>query len=67
EGVYSARTVVERAGRLGVDMPISSAVVDLLDGHATPQEAVARLMARDPASENVGVPSATQPTGARIS
>ena len=57
EGVYSARTVVERARRLGVDMPISSAVVDLLDGRATPQQAVATLMARDPASENIPDPS----------
>jgi glycerol-3-phosphate dehydrogenase (NAD(P)+) len=53
EGVYSARTVVERARRLGVDMPISSAVVDLLDGRTAPAEAVATLMARDPASENI--------------
>lgn len=53
EGVYSARTVVERARRLGVDMPISSAVVDLLDGRTAPAEAVATLMARDPVSENI--------------
>ena len=31
EGVYSARTVVHRARLLGVDMPISNCVVDLLD------------------------------------
>jgi glycerol-3-phosphate dehydrogenase (NAD(P)+) len=51
EGVYSARTVVERARRLGVDMPIAQAVVELLDGRIAPAEAVARLMGRDPAVE----------------
>lgn len=51
EGVYSARTVVERARRLGVRMPIADAVVDLLDGRLTPGQAVAALMGRDPATE----------------
>jgi glycerol-3-phosphate dehydrogenase (NAD(P)+) len=51
EGVYSARTVVQRAAELGVDMPISTAVVALLDGTLQPGEAVAALMARDPAAE----------------
>jgi glycerol-3-phosphate dehydrogenase (NAD(P)+) len=51
EGVYSARTVVERARRLGVRMPIADAVVDLLDGRLTPEQAVAALMGRDPATE----------------
>jgi glycerol-3-phosphate dehydrogenase (NAD(P)+) len=52
EGVYSARTVVARARSLGVEMPISEAVVDLLNGDLTPQQAVARLMGRDPAAEH---------------
>lgn len=52
EGVYSARTVVERAARLGVDMPIATAVVDLLDGRLQPSGAVAALMGRDPATES---------------
>jgi len=51
EGVYSARTVVERARRLGVQMPIAAAVVDLLDGRLAPAEGVAALMGRDPAAE----------------
>jgi glycerol-3-phosphate dehydrogenase (NAD(P)+) len=51
EGVYSARTVVERARRLGVQMPIAEAVVDLLDARVTPSEAVALLMGRQPAAE----------------
>jgi glycerol-3-phosphate dehydrogenase (NAD(P)+) len=51
EGVLCARTVVERAGRLGVQMPIASAVVALLDGTLRPQAAVQALMGRDPAAE----------------
>jgi glycerol-3-phosphate dehydrogenase (NAD(P)+) len=51
EGVYCARTVVERAQGLGVDMPISQAVVALLDGRIQPAEAVARLMGRGPVAE----------------
>ncbi|MDO9160695.1 MAG: glycerol-3-phosphate dehydrogenase, partial [Burkholderiaceae bacterium] len=46
EGVYSARTVWQRAQSLGVDMPIVQAVVDLLDGRNTPAQAVAALMGR---------------------
>jgi glycerol-3-phosphate dehydrogenase (NAD(P)+) len=51
EGVYCARTVAQRAERLGVDMPISRAVVDLLDGKLLPEAAVAALMGRGPAAE----------------
>ncbi len=51
EGVYSARTVALRASHAGVDMPITEAVVALLDGQLTPAQAVATLMGRDPAAE----------------
>lgn len=51
EGVYSARTVVQRAAELGVEMPISKAVVALLDGALLPAQALAALMGRDPAAE----------------
>ncbi len=51
EGVYCARTVVRRAARCGVEMPIASAVVALLEGELTPAQAVARLMGRGPATE----------------
>jgi glycerol-3-phosphate dehydrogenase (NAD(P)+) len=51
EGVYCAQTVVRRAEHLGIEMPISSAVVALLDGALTPQRAVAELMGRDPVAE----------------
>jgi glycerol-3-phosphate dehydrogenase (NAD(P)+) len=51
EGAYCARTVVERARTLGVEMPISQAVVALLDGRLKPEQAVAMLMGREPAPE----------------
>jgi glycerol-3-phosphate dehydrogenase (NAD(P)+) len=57
EGVYSARTVVQRAAYVGVDMPIAQAVVALLDGQLSPQQAVAALMGREPAAEQTGLAS----------
>ena len=51
EGVYSARTVVQRANQLGVEMPIAQQVLHLLDGQIRPDQAVAALMGRDPANE----------------
>ena len=51
EGVYSARTVVQRAQGLGVDMPIAQSVVALLDGKLQPAHAVAALMGRGPTQE----------------
>jgi len=53
EGVYSARTVVQRAHLLGVDMPIAQSVVELLDGRLQPAQAVAALMGRDPTAESL--------------
>ena len=53
EGVYSARTVMQRARRLSVDMPITEAVVALLDGRLSAREAVQALMGRDPKGEFV--------------
>lgn len=46
EGVYSAHTVLQRAQHLGVDMPITQAVVSVLQGQTSPQQAVAALMGR---------------------
>ena len=54
EGVYSARTVLQRAQHLGVDMPIVQTVVDLLAGRTRPAQAVAALMGRDAKPELVG-------------
>ena len=51
EGVHSAPTVLQRAQALGVEMPITSAVVAVLEGRATPQQGVEQLMGRGPRSE----------------
>jgi glycerol-3-phosphate dehydrogenase (NAD(P)+) len=52
EGVYTARTAVQRAQTLGVEMPIAEAVVALLEGQTTPAQAVATLMGRGLRQEN---------------
>ena len=51
EGVYCARTVSQRALSLGVDMPITQCVVQVLDGTVTPHQAVKLLMGRDATDE----------------
>jgi glycerol-3-phosphate dehydrogenase (NAD(P)+) len=51
EGVYSASTVLARAQALQVDMPITQAVVDLLEDRISATEAVRQLMHRDATSE----------------
>lgn len=53
EGVYCARSVVQRAQLLGVEMPISSAVVSLLEGRSSAHELVQQLLERDPGSESL--------------
>ena len=52
EGVYSARTVAQRARHLGVAVPVTDAVVTLLDGQVSPAAALATLMAREPVAES---------------
>jgi glycerol-3-phosphate dehydrogenase (NAD(P)+) len=52
EGVYCARTVLQRARALGVDMPITEAVVQLLDGSLQAPEVLALLMGREPRPES---------------
>lgn len=47
EGVYSAATVLARAQALGVEMPITQAVVAVLQGRLQPEQAVTLLMGRD--------------------
>ena len=51
EGVFSAATVLRRAQALGVEMPITSAVVAVLEGRVTPSQGVELLMGRDPRAE----------------
>jgi glycerol-3-phosphate dehydrogenase (NAD(P)+) len=52
EGVYCAKTVVQRAQLLHVEMPIANAVVALLGGRMTPKEAVVSLMGRSAKPES---------------
>ncbi|MEP7282352.1 MAG: NAD(P)H-dependent glycerol-3-phosphate dehydrogenase [Rubrivivax sp.] len=52
EGVYSAATVLARARSLGVEMPITEAVVDVLEGRLAPPAAIARLMGRQARPEH---------------
>ena len=54
EGVRCASAVLARANRLGVEMPITKCVVSLLSGKIDASQAVAQLMAREPARESVG-------------
>jgi glycerol-3-phosphate dehydrogenase (NAD(P)+) len=51
EGVPSAPLVLARAQALGVDMPITAAVVAVLQGSLSPAEAMQRLMARQAREE----------------
>jgi len=51
EGVYSAPTVLARAREAGVEMPITEAMVALLDGRVTASQVVERLMSRDARAE----------------
>lgn len=52
EGVYSAPTVLARARAKGVDMPITEAVVAVLEGRLSPQAAVDLLMGRRARAEH---------------
>ncbi len=51
EGVSSAPTVLARAQALGVEMPITEAVVAVLQGRVTPAAALALLMSRSARAE----------------
>lgn len=51
EGVNSARALHALALAHAVEMPITAAVCEVLDGHASPGEAVQALMRRDPRPE----------------
>ncbi|MBB1600698.1 NAD(P)H-dependent glycerol-3-phosphate dehydrogenase [Variovorax sp. UMC13] len=62
EGVYCARTVVQRARGLGIEMPIAEGVVALLDGRVSPRDAVVALTGRDPVPES---PSSAGPASPR--
>ena len=46
EGVTTAPMVLQRARAAGVDMPITEAVVAVLEARITPADALERLMGR---------------------
>lgn len=52
EGVLAASTVVKRAQQQAVEMPISEAVVSVLEGQLAPKDALRHLLARQSRSEN---------------
>jgi glycerol-3-phosphate dehydrogenase (NAD(P)+) len=51
EGVYTAESVHQRAQQMGIAMPITAAVFDILYNEKDPREAVTDLMLRTPKSE----------------
>ena len=51
EGVYTAATLQARARGLGVEMPITDAVVAVIEGRSTPAEALRQLMQRGSRAE----------------
>ena len=55
EGATTAAALVEFAGRLGIEMPISREVADTVAAKTTPEQAVRNLLARDPVAEAPGV------------
>jgi glycerol-3-phosphate dehydrogenase (NAD(P)+) len=52
EGAYSAATLLQRATKLGVEMPISEAVVSVLQGRIDASSAMKMLMSREARSES---------------
>jgi len=51
EGVLSAPVVLQRARALGVEMPITESVVEVLEGRVAPEQAMWRLMTRQAKAE----------------
>jgi glycerol-3-phosphate dehydrogenase (NAD(P)+) len=54
EGIPTAYALHDLAGRLGIDMPVTENVYQVLEGRRTPQECVADLMGRTPKHERHG-------------
>jgi len=52
EGVWTARSVHQRASQMGIPMPISEAVYKILYEDKDPKVAVTELMTREPTSEH---------------
>ena len=51
EGIPTAHALHDLAQRLGIDMPVTENVYQVLEGRRTPQECVADLMGRSPKKE----------------
>jgi glycerol-3-phosphate dehydrogenase (NAD(P)+) len=51
EGVACCRAAVAAAHEVGVDMPVSEAVLAVIEGQLAPSAAVASLLAREPKAE----------------
>lgn len=51
EGIPTAYALHDMAKRLGIDMPVTENVYEVLKGRRTPQESVASLMGRSPKRE----------------
>jgi len=51
EGIPTAYALHDLAGRLGIEMPVTENVYQVLEGQRTPQECVAALMGRKPKKE----------------
>ena len=51
EGIPTAYALHDLSGRLGIDMPVTENVYQVLEGRRTPQESVADLMGRRPRKE----------------
>lgn len=52
EGVACAHQVLQRSQNMGIEMPITKAVVAVLQGQLSASQAVAQLMGRDPSGES---------------
>lgn len=52
EGVACAHQVLQRSQNMGIEMPITKAVVAVLQGQVSAAQAVAQLMGRDPSGES---------------
>jgi glycerol-3-phosphate dehydrogenase (NAD(P)+) len=55
EGVPTAAMALKRAVALGVELPITAAVVEVLQGRLTPADAMQRLMSRQSRAEASGL------------
>lgn len=64
EGVLTARLVRRKASQHGIEMPLASAVHDVLEGLKTPRECGAALMARDIKDEKFHASASRPPLGA---